>query len=246
MPFFPDNVIKSGFTIQDRDWAMTLCDALQTKGVRLGVKVHLSSWSTHFRKLRQTFNDDLRIDKVLEWYCQHINAEFVPIAHSAAGFRNKFPAIEMAMVRDLKKNPDVEVSDRAKKLAQWLSRFKWPMGSGEKLPVVIQASLDAYFVFMHKIKAFIRLPRFGKDALRVQAFANELTYKFGHADTFMEQWFGTVFKQVRKWKTWSGDLTQYIFTPHHKLFKAFGMEYAQRYSGSAELWFKLMRELYGQ
>ncbi|MEX2310129.1 MAG: hypothetical protein WD738_21330 [Pirellulales bacterium] len=60
----------------------------------------IDEWAEQFEELEADVGDRNRIEKVLEWYCDHgIGALFVPMVGNAESFRSKFDSVEAAMNR---------------------------------------------------------------------------------------------------------------------------------------------------
>lgn len=69
-------------------------------------KTKIKSWANEIRKVYQTDGVPAkRIREALEWYEQNIGGMYIPVIFSGAAFRNKFPALEEAMVRQSRPKP---------------------------------------------------------------------------------------------------------------------------------------------
>lgn len=76
---------------------------------KLCKKVNKKQWMSRFRNLYK--KHDIKkstIKNVLKWYCKNIGKEFVPLAFSAKTFCSKFPNIEEAMNRVIKKEEKIK------------------------------------------------------------------------------------------------------------------------------------------
>lgn len=74
-----------------------LQDIILTK---INTKMNITGWPEIFRKLRQINKvSPERIKLALKWYAKNIGEQYVPVAHSAQSFREKFTRIEDAMNR---------------------------------------------------------------------------------------------------------------------------------------------------
>ena len=71
---------------------------------KVNARSNISKWIQSFDLMMS--KDEIkytRIKKVMIWYGNHLDDEFVPIAHSGTTFRQKFLRIEMAMGREVNK-----------------------------------------------------------------------------------------------------------------------------------------------
>lgn len=79
-----------------------LAEGLSKKG-KLTRSVNISKWTSQVEDwILETNIEPSRILKVLDWYLENINNEFMPEAYSANTFRDKFPRIESAKRRSTK------------------------------------------------------------------------------------------------------------------------------------------------
>lgn len=67
---------------------------------KININIHIASWPNTFRLLRtkDKVSKD-RIKRVIKWYARHIGEDYVPVAHSAKAFREKFTRLEEAIKR---------------------------------------------------------------------------------------------------------------------------------------------------
>ena len=64
------------------------------------------TWPDQFRKLHKTDRIPLiQINKVLDWYEEHIGGYMIPECFCASSFRNKFAKLELAMTRRTNQSP---------------------------------------------------------------------------------------------------------------------------------------------
>jgi len=90
-----------------------------------------NQWPDQFRKLHDVDKVPLlQINKVLDWYEEHIGQQYVPECFCASSFRNKFPKLELSITRSEKQKP---VSD-------WRSKRKYlnPPGTYGRNVTVIE------------------------------------------------------------------------------------------------------------
>ena len=75
------------------------------------IHLNTSQWPNTFRMLRTNNKiPKARIKEVLIWYKHHIGEDYVPVAHCAKTFREKFTRIEDAMRRCEQEDNDDEVT----------------------------------------------------------------------------------------------------------------------------------------
>lgn len=245
-----DKSPKKGDPIQiDFEFAMRLREITKRKST---IPYSRIGWSNQFRQLRQALNNDTqRIQKALDWYSKHIGKEYVPIIHSAQSFRMKFDSLEAAIARDLKDNPEVNISTDAQWLADNLGRLGWPKGSKSQLALVAELSLQGYTAFQKKAKAFTTKASLNKlthiSKSRMERYLKILervrTHMLGAKD-FVNWWLDVVvLDSIKGWEGWNGNLKPYAFHLRHKAFMKEARGWTQEYCGDPELWDKLADEL---
>jgi hypothetical protein len=192
-------------------------------------------WANEIKLLRENIQSKERIDKALEFLKGQVkrvgNDHRFPPVYGAAAFRRHFIWVEEAMAKWEKDNPTITLSDEAKDIAQWVSRLHWPKGASAQLGVVAQRSLDGLEEFTAAVIAFGEsaqakidrarrkgLPISSKDTRRVN-LANRVLDLIPNQVTFVKRWLEEVYKSVRKWKEWSGDLKYFILSKDHKTFQ---------------------------
>lgn len=222
-----------------------------TKKKAINRRWSLKTWTHQFHLLARDLNQDhARLDKVLDWFCSNLDDRYVPLAHSAKGFRDKFTRIEEAMKRRQGKSP-VEVTETAKSLAQVVGNHRWPKGANGKLPELAQRSLDGYDGL---VKAYTLLKqKITDDDLelppgsirRLERFSRFVDSSLGDRYDFVRRWMEAVYRQVKGWETWSGDVGWWAFHLRHEKFQQTGRDWAQAYSGDPQLWTLFASQLEG-
>lgn len=109
---------KTGFS---HDCAKKLYDALAAKR-KIDRRANLSKWADSFRKLRDNHTKE-EIEKVLAWYITNIGKPYVPEAHSADSFHEKFQRICEAIRRD-KRDQTKEVRQQ---MREGTEDVQWPI-----------------------------------------------------------------------------------------------------------------------
>lgn len=238
--FFPEMEKQDSPRYEERHvtWATALRDALHKKQIMIGKKISIRKWASEFATLERDLRDQERILTTLEWYVQHIGDEYVPEAHSGKGFRIKFSKIESAYQKHLKRNPVAKETAMGKLVTRSLSRFHWPKGSDKHLPAIVEMSIQNHANFLRKLLEV----KSRVDDPRLKGFIDVVKSQIGFPQQFIERWFTNVFKSVKEWKQWSGDLTSFTFSPKHRSFEAMGAAWSKSHSGSHQLW-NLLKEL---
>ena len=80
----------------------------------------LMDWANSFRKLSEKASKD-EIERVLNWYIQHIGEQFVPKAYSAESFLVKYPRI----VDQMKQGSTLSLQDRYKRAQKTGEEEHW-------------------------------------------------------------------------------------------------------------------------
>ncbi len=238
MPFFtPDSEpAKTAPTEREQAWSKQLYEILQAKRL-VTVRPKLSKWAYVFRQIQvaDKVSED-RITTILNWYAENVRKEYVPICHSAEGFRRKLSMIEEAMTRGT--GPaQLPISDVAKKISKKCG-LHWP--NLEKLDEhhFIQQSINNYEEFRHKIKqqAATRKDRPG-------GWFRHLANAMPRVDHFVEFWLRDIHDMAWRWGKWHSNLRSWAFRQDHKRFEKMGTEWIGRYVGAGaapEVWKKII------
>jgi hypothetical protein len=76
-----------------------------------------NQWPDQFRKLHNVDKIPLlQINKVLDWYEEHIGQQYVPECFCATSFRSKFPKLELSITRSEKQKPTSDWRSKRKYL----------------------------------------------------------------------------------------------------------------------------------
>ena len=109
---------KSGFSY---DCAKKLYDALAAKR-KIDRRANLDNWASSFRKLRQDHTKE-EIEQVLAWYINNIGKPYVPEAHSANSFHEKFQRISEA----IRRNKRDESKELRQQMREGTEDIQWPI-----------------------------------------------------------------------------------------------------------------------
>lgn len=240
MPFFEEEQPAKKTTPSERDkvWAGILFLAIKDEGFRTS-KASMKAWANEFRMLRG-FVKKKRIKKVLDWYCENINQDYVPHAFSAGGFRKKFIAIEKAMERAI--GVQVLVSDEAQRIADRLAIMKWPKGSKAQVPACCELTLTFFKEFKKRLQDYIIEGTFKPKSVNRAAyrFAGHLNETMPSSQHFTEMWLRACLAEVEGWEDWSGDLTKMACKYKAKRFLQIGREWADKFCSDPSRWDKLI------
>lgn len=222
-------------TGQDKDNADRLYQAVFAAGKVVNRRWSKLDWAKQFTLLRIGCAG-ADCSENLEWYCAHIGDQYVPQAWSAKSFRLKYPAIICAHERWLKKNPTVEITDHAKQVFGYIKRLNWPKGSAANLPAAIQLSLDNYRKFIRPIHLLSE----GKGPFRL--LSKGIIHRWGEARHVVQKHFENVWRGVKKWEAWSGDIFRYVWSPAEDSVRQIGLGLAVKW-GKQNQWDELLKEI---
>lgn len=150
---------------------------------------------------------------------EYFRAQYTPRVYSAASFVDKFDALLGAVDRTEKifayTEELVSTKDEAFILGM-LNQLNWPKGSQGQLHAVLRKSIENFEPWLQKVNA---LQKGWKPDSTMAGFVERLQVSiyYGGPRTYLLSWFRQVNDTVTKWKDWSGNLSQYEWTPRHKL-----------------------------
>lgn len=208
-----------------------------------------SSWAREFRLLREELtNGAERITAALEWYAAHVGKKYVPDARCASSFRAKFGRIEAAMQRGDPVPKRVVLSPTAERIVAAATNQPWPAGAEERLPAVVQESVDALDSFLARVaamkKELERVPREDRnrfDQSHVRLCAVILANV--DADDYLRHWFVRAQRDVAGWEEWSGKVERFAWRIDHKWATAAGRGWADEATGSGDGWAAFLSRL---
>lgn len=194
-------------TKKDRHYAQRLVTIICSAN-RIKRSYSVASWANEFRILRGKLDYNTRIDAVLDWLEKDDNytSQFTPRIYCARSFRDKFIALENAVVRSKSRKPEpkpVEISDIARGVVKELGCYKWPGDVRGQLEVAVQRTLD--FVggvldeLNHRHDEFYQITK-RDDKGRVKRYrelpghgiASHLAMAIGSPSRFAINWWGRV------------------------------------------------------
>lgn len=229
--------------------ARTLYEAVVRKGLLMRRVKNLIKWANYFRLLRSNNIPPERIKSAVDWYAAHAGEKYVPVICSAESFLNKFPQLENAMriaaeIQQRDKPTYVE-TPLGEKVYGWAIRFNWPAGSGEKLRPAVEQSIINFQEFVRQIndwrKACVIAKGFGDGKLlRLYRYSSRLLSDLGSVESFNDRWWGSVFKSVKTWKGWSGDVMSFVYRPDHRIAASQARDSAKAYCGEGRRYDELL------
>jgi hypothetical protein len=189
----------------DMGRAHRLRDAVVNR-LRIYAKWKPTSWGTALKLLLEDLNNDSdRLDRVLNYYCQHIDDRYCPWAWSAKTFRAKFALIEAWMKRRQEHQPDaVPVSQESKDILSDLYPLGWGSTSESQLPSTVQASLDNL-----KKALSTRMPPSVSDVF------SEFRRQVGEDVDYLVKWFRNVHRRWSRYDGWDGSMGRHVWKPRH-------------------------------
>jgi hypothetical protein len=233
------NRIQTLIEQSDRELAATLFAALKARG-KVSKRYSLARWAEEFYRLRTQFGET-EVRRVLTWYCDNIGGEYVTWSFSAAAFREDFPRIQSRMEQLARQRPEAEVTTEANEVARRVSSMGWPSEARDLIPVVAQKTMDAYKEYRRRL---VRLknsvaPTPGRSNTRLDGLRHLVAVGTSNED-FAESWLRRVFAHAFGFEETRAKLTNYVFSPSHKLFASAMKDEASPYGIK---WDDLLEEL---
>lgn len=197
-------------------------------------------WSQEFMSLARDWGQD-KVEQVLSWYENNHQKRRI---QSASSFRSQFEVLEGMQSRSTPEEQVGAMPDKASLLiVDELSDLGWPKGSKAKLPAAVAKSLTymtAFFVVVedvtHRLRRDKSIPGVPKHEQRsLASYAERLLDELGTtADDATRKWFKRVFKRVKGWSEWSGDMTAYVFSTESKMLHQIMDDCSSQYCGKTK------------
>lgn len=232
---------KNKINLFDEKASHKLQKIIQNK-IKINKNSQVHKWPDIFRRIRKVDKiDKTRIKNVLNWYSTNIGGTYIPVAHSASAFRDKFTRLESAMKRDKEINykKEIEISSEAKKISKKLSYLHWPKDSASLLTQTIQITLDNYTKF-HKKYNKLDISKY-KGCESLYKHLKEVFIK--HPEFFTIRWMKDINNKIENWDKWNGDLIKLAFNENSKYFDSAAQIWSIEYCGSYTRWNKLKKAL---
>jgi len=128
-------------------FSMRLLKALQRRG-RISEIPRMSQWNRHFAELLKRVPSE-QVEKVLAWYVTKVGEDYIPEVYDAEGFRYKFSQI----LEHYQDDPaSLTITPVAANIARAVLE-EFPLGReiGERIPFIIQKSIDFYGPFWGRV-----------------------------------------------------------------------------------------------
>jgi hypothetical protein len=222
---------------QARGYAARLLDAVIKAGQQHPAS-SINGWAKYLDDTIIAFTAS-RFETVFNWYLNNIDKPGVPWAYCGESFYRKFVAIERAMKKNHKANPQVTVSPQAAKLAKRFDNWGWPKGSETQLPTVVQVSIDRIEELVTKLN--------GVYSVRQSPVENRLVLEVirqtADVNWLLTEWFRDVHRRVANWAAWSGDLMPFAFDFNSKQFRAMAQDWSRKKCGDPTVWDKILKEI---
>src|SRR5581483_3249553 len=145
------------------------------------------------------------------------------------------------------RNPVVEVSPEADRIAKRLKALGWPKGAGEGLATPVQISIDNVADLKERLVRWMNDSLWRRDSAAVRFAAKLLNGELRDPAHVVEVWFKRVHQNISGWGGWSGRLDGFILRHDHHDFTADMRQLASKWAGSKHgpaLWDSLVKELY--
>lgn len=219
MPFF--NIQED----QDTKRAKKLAKILTYSNL-LTTKPSIKGWTKSFRLLRQKDEiEEDRIDKVLKWYKSNINEQYIPIVHSAKGFRKLFAKLEAAKNRTATTNvtentPDGDFCMKYMSCLLWPERPQYPdtKNTGSQLRQFIETSLANYGRYIDVLMG-ICTPQLFKQSHYLYYTLEIIRDTQVQPTEIIMIWTREIHRIAWNWDKWKGDLMRWVWTLDKKLYQ---------------------------
>jgi len=219
----------------------------------------VAEWAAQIQKIH-TVNKTPRkiIRRVLDFYLANFGRQYIPVAYSGAGFREKFARIRSAM--DRVPPEKIRVTDTAREIQRACGYLIWP-GKKEAAAELefIQLSYDRYEMFIsnlqlawmsaHKkaeLEEARQIAETGSFKSTVWEFARLLERIYLTAPDPVEyicDWARHVHLMAYEWDAWHGDLLRAAWRRDSKSFVRAMRAAVAAYSGDPADWDRIVAAL---
>ena len=208
-------------------------------------KADLHQWAKEFKRLRTEDGVSKEtIKATLIWYMKNIGGKYVPEAYSAKSFREKFDSIHHRMNKASITSATVaapllpsELDEDEMAVYEDLKMNVWPKGSGAQLPAVIRASLINFRKVNKRKWKLIK-----EDEEKWSPIFLPLENVIGQPNNSIRQYLQGVWRNVRAWSDWNGDLTKYVWSLDNRYVVNAGMDAASKH-GNPKIWAQAIKGL---
>lgn len=224
--------------------ASRLFDTIQ-KNLKITPTTNFKNWAKEFKALHQQGVDDKRMRNVLIWYCQHMDEKFVPVAHSAKSFREKFTLIESARARskapkeETPPEPEKVTNSKLIELIEFVENLGWGPGTSS----IRQCVIDSWKNFKAWEKRDEEIRPTLKKEIRETIREWDMTYNATGCFSVLQIWFENRKLDVENWNDWKGHTRGFIWSINNNYLQKEAIEYVTEYSGSDNHWQRYMKAL---
>lgn len=218
MPFFEHNTTQATgyptteFDIQIATTLRTAVRALTGSSKR----IHATKWAEHVARLRNDGYTTERISAAVDWLVANMRGKYTPVVRSARALREKFDAIEAAMLRA---GETYELTTTgAKVYSRVVENAPWPRHTDHgRLRAAIEESLVAWGEFVVDLMDRRERERQALEEWREEHGQNKTTTKYtraerayaefsmaGGAPGIIAMWYTKRGHDVAGWDEWGG------------------------------------------
>ncbi len=183
---------------------------------RFRSKVVKSGWWRQFALLRKDRGEE-EVERVLSWYEQHADDDYVPRASHAKVFREKFPQIARCMESVTLPAADLYGERVATRM---IDRLKFPPNVQAVLPSIITTTDRAWAVFCSVMRDEMRKLN-ASDPQQLREIHFILHVGGMHAPSFVEDWCELLSKKTGHLPAYGGQLGRLAFRPESEWFHGY-------------------------
>ena len=236
--FFSENVVDT----QLLHWSEQLLKAILAKRKIRHDEGTVGRWAKQYLRLVAKKYGHERVGKVLEWYCQHVGEQFVPLCLNAEAFRIHFLRLEQCMVHadDTAPAPGQEALLLAERLK---FDYRFPVEIEARLPVLAQLSRDNWLKFWQLMHHSYTS---GLNAKRARLREVEfLQFVLNSQRTpFVEAWLVFLSRKFHSTRNYTSAVLALAFRPSHPWFQEhFWWQWSREWSGDHRAFDGLLEQL---
>jgi len=206
--FFPDKEPQTDGQL--KMWANMLFDAVREHFPIMITKSKpqvIKGWYRSFAALR-TQRGPEEVDRVVNWYCQHMKEQYVPKAYSGMVFKSKFDRIKSAM--ETGESEDEVVPIEAVRISRsLLNDYDFPAEIRSMLPIIVARTMSRWLVFCEKMRQFQGPERSRVFLLRILKF---------YAPEFAKGWCIHLHRKYGRLESFTGPVLTLAWKPEHPDF----------------------------
>lgn len=203
-------------TAQDRQDAATLRD--HARRHRIPVLGGDANWARPVAVLRRALakadpeGGAARLTAVLAWYVGWWVPGRKPCIRNGREFKQRWEWISDLYDKAHAREEVPEAPPEVRALVADLAGRGWPKNSDAQLPAVVAQSYANYVSFYRRLRKAV----FTKTVNTVERDA--VLGACGDPVAYLANWFRAVWRRVKDWPDWSGDLGMFVWRPDHRDF----------------------------